>query len=286
MGAMTMPRESALPLRAGGARGSRGTEPLARNEPLELFSRWQEHGERATRDELVERYMPLARKLARRYAGRREPFNDLLQVASYGLLNAIDRFDSTRGTAFSSYAVPTILGELKRYLRDLGWSVHVPRGAQELALKVELAREALTTSLGRSPTLFELAEHLETNIEVVLEGLEAAAAHHSTSLDAPLDARLDDPEGESVTLGETLGVEEGGFGRVEEGLTVAAALRQLSDHEQKVLALRFFEGMTQSEIAKETGFSQMHVSRTLRRTIERLNELTQSPLSDAPPSGA
>ena len=278
---MTMPRESALPPRAGRTGGSRGPEALARTEPLELFRRWQEHGERAARDELVERYMPLARKLARRYAGSREPFNDLMQVASYGLLSAIDRFDSTRGTAFSSYAVPTILGELKRYLRDFGWSVHVPRGAQELALKVEAARETLTTSLARSPTLFELAEHLETNIEVVLEGLEAAAAHHSTSLDAPLD----DPEGETVTLGETLGAEEGGFGRVEEGLTVAAALRQLSDHEQKVLTLRFFEGMTQSEIAKETGFSQMHISRTLRRTIERLNELTQSPLG-APPRSA
>jgi RNA polymerase sigma-B factor len=277
---MTMPRESALPPGGGGPGGSRRPEPLTRDDPLELFRRWQEHGERAARDELVERYMPLARKLARRYAGSREPFSDLLQVASYGLLNAIDRFDSTRGTAFSSYAVPTILGELKRYLRDLGWSVHVPRAAQELALKVELARDTLTTSLGRSPTLFELAEHLETNIEVVLEGLEAAAAHHSTSLDAPLE----DHEGESVTLGETLGTEEGGFGSVEDGLTVAAALRQLSEHEQKVLALRFFDGMTQSEIAKETGYSQMHISRTLRRTIERLNELTQSSLAGAPPA--
>ncbi len=124
----------------------------------ELFKRWQDHGDRAARDELVERFLPLARKLARRYTGAREPFDDLLQVASLGLVKAVDRFDTERGTAFSSFAVPTILGELKRYFRDLGWSVHVPRGAQELALEVEEAQQKLTTRTGRTPTVQELAE--------------------------------------------------------------------------------------------------------------------------------
>src|SRR6202161_4027299 len=133
----------------------------------ELFARWQEHGDRRAREELVERFLPLARNLARRYAGAREPFDDLLQVASLGLVKAIDRFDIDRGAAFSSFAVPTILGELKRYFRDLGWSVHVPRGAQERALKVQEAQERLTTRTGRPPTVHELAEYLELAVEDV-----------------------------------------------------------------------------------------------------------------------
>src|ERR1700722_13707377 len=144
-----------------------------------LFVQWQQHGERAARDELVQRFLPLARKLARRYSGAREPFDDLLQVACLGLVKAIDRFDLTRGTAFSSFAVPTILGELKRYFRDLGWAVHVPRGAQERAVKVEEAQQQLSVRSGRAPTVPELAEYLELSIEEVLESLETARAHHA-----------------------------------------------------------------------------------------------------------
>src|SRR5580700_3428732 len=155
---------------------------IARTDAAELFTRWQEHGDRNARDELVTRFLPLARKLARRYAGAREPFEDLLQVASLGLVKAVDRYDSERGTAFTSFAVPTILGELKRYFRDLGWSVHVPRGAQERALKVEEAQQKLTLKHGRSPSVPQLAEYLELSIEEVLDGLETAVAHHSVSL--------------------------------------------------------------------------------------------------------
>src|SRR5436309_5579550 len=166
-----------------------------------LFVRCQRAGDQRAREELVNRSLPLARNLARRYAGAREPFDDLLQVASLGLVKAIDRFDVDRGAAFSSFAVPTILGELKRYFRDLGWSVHVPRGAQEQALKVQEAQERLTTRTGRPPTVNELAEYLEFSIEDVLDALETAAAHHSASLDAPRE----DGDEESGTLVDVFG---------------------------------------------------------------------------------
>jgi RNA polymerase sigma-B factor len=234
----------------------------------ELFARWQEHGDHRARDELVERFLPLARKLARRYTGAREPFDDLLQVASLGLVKAVDRFDPDRGTAFSSFAVPTILGELKRYFRDLGWSVHVPRGAQEQALAVEEAQQKLTARTGRSPSVQELAEFLEMSIEDVVEALETAAAHHSTSLDVPRD----DQDGESGTLADTFGNEDERFERVEATVTIAEAARDLSPRERRVLALRFVKDMTQTQIAEVIGVSQMQVSRILRRALTRLSE--------------
>ena len=214
--------------------------------------------------------MPLARKLARRYTGAHEPFEDLLQVASYGLLKALDRFDADRGTAFSSFAVPTIVGELKRYFRDLGWSAHVPRGAQELALKVQRVHDKLATKTGRSPTVAELAQYLELSIEDVLEGLEAAAAHHSSSLDAPHD------DDESGTLIDTFGQDDAGLQLVEDATTVATAMQTLSERERRVLQLRFFEDRTQREIAEQLGVSQMQISRILRGAITTLNELTLS----------
>src|ERR1700749_2828314 len=143
-----------------------------------LFVRWQQQGEGGPRDELVQRFLPLARKLARRYSGAREPFDDLLQVASLGLVKALDRYDAERGNAFSSFAVPTILGELKRYFRDLGWAVHVPRGAQELAVKVEEVNHRLTTRQGRPPSVQALAQYMELPVEDVLDALETARAHH------------------------------------------------------------------------------------------------------------
>src|ERR1700760_2052050 len=168
------------------------TLALTRTDSEELFVRWQQHHDQRAREELVDRFLPLARKLARRYAGAREPFDDLVQVASLGLVKAVDRFDTSRGTAFSSFAVPTILGELKRYFRDLGWSVHVPRGAQERAVKVEEAQQQLSARSGRAPTVTEMAEYLELSIEEGLEALETSRAHHASSLDAPYD----DGEGE------------------------------------------------------------------------------------------
>jgi len=240
----------------------------------ELFVRWQKHGDQRAREELVERFLPLARKLARRYAGPREPFEDLMQVASLGLVKAVDRFDTQRGTAFSSFAVPTILGELKRYFRDLGWSVHVPRGAQELALKVEEAQQQLTTKTGRPPSVQDLALYLEMSIEDVLEALETASAHHSTSLDAPRE----DGEEESGSLADAFGEEDDRYELIDASVTIAAAARQLSARERRVLVLRFVEDLTQTQIADQIGVSQMQVSRILRRALSRLRELTQSEL--------
>jgi RNA polymerase sigma-B factor len=239
----------------------------------ELFVRWQKFGDHRAREELVARFLPLARNLARRYAGAREPFDDLLQVASLGLVKAIDRFDVDRGAAFSSFAVPTILGELKRYFRDLGWSVHVPRGAQEQALKVQEAQEKLTTRTGRPPTVDELAQYMEISVEDVLDALETAAAHHSASLDSPRE----DGDDESGTLVDMFGEEDGRFELVEETVTISAAAKQLSVRERRVLALRFVHDMTQTQIAQEIGVSQMQVSRILRRTLDRLRQLTERP---------
>jgi RNA polymerase sigma-B factor len=235
-----------------------------------LFERWQRDNDPRARECLVERYLPLARKLAARYRGRAgEPFDDLLQVASLGLLKAIDRFDPDRGTAFSTFAVPTILGELKRYFRDTGWSVHVPRGAQELALKVQEAERAISPRLGRSPTADELALYMEVSVEQVIDGLEAAAAHHATSLEEPHD----ELDGESQSLSDVLGDNDPRFEQIDASLTIATAAQQLSEQERRVLELRFGGELTQSEIAKRIGVSQMQVSRILRRALTRLREL-------------
>ena len=241
-------------------------------ENNELFVRWQSSGDQRAREELVERFLPLARNLARRYAGAREPFDDLLQVASLGLVKAIDRFDVDRGAAFSSFAVPTILGELKRYFRDLGWSVHVPRGAQEQALKVQEAHERLTTATGRPPAVTELAEYMELSIEEVLDALETAAAHHATSLDAPREDRDD----ESGSLVDLFGEEDQRYELVDQTATISVAARELTARERRVLALRFAGDMTQTQIAQEIGVSQMQVSRILRRALSRLRELTEN----------
>jgi RNA polymerase sigma-B factor len=238
----------------------------------ELFLRWQQHGERAARDELVRRFLPLARKLARRYSGAREPFDDLLQVASLGLVKAVDRYDVARGTAFSSFAVPTILGELKRYFRDLGWAVHVPRGAQELAVKVEDASQRLSVRTGRAPTVSELAVYLEIEIGDVLDALETARAHHASSLDAPHD----DGEGESGSVVDSFGCEDPSLLLADDRVTVGEAARHLTEREREVLRLRFVEDLTQTQIADRVGVSQMQISRILRRAVGRLGELTEA----------
>ncbi len=248
------------------------TLAIARTDSNGLFIRWQEHADQRAREELVDRFMPLARKLARRYAGAREPFEDLIQVASLGLVKAVDRFDSGRGTAFSSFAVPTILGELKRHFRDLGWSVHVPRGAQEQALKVEEAQHLLASKTGRPPSVQQLAEYLEMDLEDVLEALETGNAHHATSLDAPRDGA----EGETGVLADAFGKEDERYELVDASATIAEAARHLSPRERCVLVLRFVKDMTQTQIAEEIGVSQMQVSRILRRALTRLRELTET----------
>jgi RNA polymerase sigma-B factor len=252
-----------------------GREPvrgLGKLESRALFESWSKDKDRRARDELVQRFMPLARKLAHRYRGAHEPYDDLLQVASLGLVKAIDRFDFERGNAFSSFAVPTILGELKRYFRDLGWSVHVPRGAQERALKVEEAKQKLASRHGRPPTVPDLAAYMEVSIDEVLEALETAGAHHSVSLDAPHT----DEEGATGTLASSVGEDDERFELIEDGLTIASVAKQLPLHERRVLHLRFVEDLTQTQIAERIGVSQMQVSRILRHALARLSELASA----------
>jgi RNA polymerase sigma-B factor len=231
------------------------------------MNRWQQSSDRDARDELFELFSPLARNVARRYMGAGEPFDDLVQVAGIGLLKAINRFDPDRGTAFSSYAVPTIVGELKRYFRDLGWSVHVPRQAQELALKVKRLEAELVARSGRSPTVMQIAEYGELGVEDVLNGLEAAAGHHAASLEA---AAGDGDEDDCSPLQEVLGEDDPRLGLVEDLASIAAAAGVLEERERQVLALWFLEGWSQREIGEAIGISQMSVSRILRQAMERL----------------
>jgi RNA polymerase sigma-B factor len=249
---------------------TRAQDSVDRATTERLFERWQRDRDPRAREELSRRFLPLARKLARRYSGAREPFDDLLQVACLGLVKALDRYDADRGTAFSSFAVPTILGELKRYFRDLGWAVHVPRGAQELAVKVEECNQRLAARDGRPPSVQALAQYMEIPLEDVLDALETSRAHHAASLDAPHD----DGEGESGSLVDTFGRADARLVSAEDRLTVSAAARTLPERERQVLALRFIDDLTQSEIATRVGVSQMQVSRILRRSLTRLRELT------------
>jgi RNA polymerase sigma-B factor len=244
-------------------------ESIDRASTEQLFQRLDRDPDPLVREELTRRFLPLARKLARRYCGAREPFDDLLQVACLGLVKALDRYDVTRGTAFSSLAVPTILGELKRYFRDLGWAVHVPRGAQELAIEVEECSQRLTARDGCPPSVQMLAQYMDLPLEDVIDALETARAHHATSLDAPHD----DGEGESGSLVDTFGRPDPRLVGADERLTVCAAARLLSRRDREVLCLRFVEDLTQSEIASRVGVSQMQVSRILRRSLARLREL-------------
>ncbi len=244
----------------------------------ELFRRWQQAHDQRAREQLVEHFLPLARKLARRYHGAHEPLDDLVQVASLGLVKAIDRYDPERGIAFSSFAVPTILGELKRYFRDVGWSVRLPRGTQELAIKVEQIQRRLTAQTGRVPTFNEIAEYAELSIEDVLDALEAAAAHHAVSLDIPRE----DNEGEIGTLADTLGEIDERFELIDAGTAIGEAARQLTERERQVLALRFIADRTQTQIATQMGVSQMQVSRILRKSLGRLEELVRDDAETLP----
>jgi len=258
--ALAPPRLSQTTHPAGGDRGA------ARQLERELLIRYHVHGDLAAREELVERFLPLARDLALRYAYTDEPLDDLLQVASLGLIKAIDRFEPGRGTKFTSYAAPTILGELKRHFRDKGWSLHVPRDLQERTLAVNRATEALSKELGRSPKVGEVAEYLSCSAEQVLEAQEAAASYEAASLDAPV-ARDD---GESASLVDLLGGEDSAYGLVEDREAIARTWKELPDVERSVLELRFMHDLTQREIGERIGYSQMHVSRLLRRALTRL----------------
>jgi RNA polymerase sigma-B factor len=250
------------------------TVPGIAEDPRGLFLRWQRKGDEAAREELVNRFMPLARSLARRYGRSSEPFEDLLQVASLGLLKAMDRYDVERGHPFQSFAVPTILGEMRRYFRDSGWAVHVPRGAQELALKVRDAQERIANERGHAPTANQLAEYLELDAEDVIDALQAIQAYETVSLDAPRPGADDDA---GAAYGDSIGGEDERYELVELDATVSAVLGHIPARERTILKMRFVEDLTQTEIAERVGISQMQVSRLLRRSLEQLRALTHAP---------
>jgi RNA polymerase sigma-B factor len=253
--------------------GGSGGVGVDRDRTRELFTRLtaldaDAPARQPVRDALVEQHLPLVEHLARRFRNRGEPYDDLVQVATIGLIKSVDRFDPERGVEFSTYATPTIVGEIKRHFRDKGWAVRVPRRLQELRLALTAATSELSQKNGRSPTVHELAVQLGLSEEEVLEGLESANAYSTLSLDAG-DQGGDD---EGIAVVDTLGVEDEGLEGVEYRESLKPLLERLPPREKKILMLRFFRNMTQSEIAREVGISQMHVSRLLARTLAQLRE--------------
>ena len=239
---------------------------LGSADEAELFARFRSTGDRRVRNEIVERHLGLAIHIAQRYTAGRSNDDDLRQVAMLGLVKAVDRFDPSHGSAFSSFAGSTIEGELKRYFRDRTWTVRVPRSAQELHLAVRGAIDELTQRLGQTPTIDQVQAHLRVDRDDVLRGLAATAAYSVGTLDAPgADA---DPS--AVDRQRALSADEDGFERSDDQSVVAALLVRLPEREQQIVRLRFFDGMSQSEIADEMGMSQMHVSRLLRRSFEQM----------------
>jgi RNA polymerase sigma-B factor len=234
------------------------------DEVRTLLRRWHEQGDRAARAELAERMLPLARSLARRYVGKGEPLEDLEQVASLGLLKAIDRFDVSRDVRFATFAVPTIAGELKRHFRDRGWMLRVPRDIQELSSRVSRARQTLTRDLGRSPTVDEVAGMVDASVEQVLDALRAADSYRMMSLDEPL--------AEGAGALEAIGGDDEGYELAEHRVLLRRGLDGLGAREREIVRLRYYEGLTQREIAQAVGVSQMHVSRLIRRSIDTMRD--------------
>ena len=238
-----------------------------------VFQRYADLRDPDAQEQLVERYLPLARSLAKRYWRAEEPFEDLLQVASIGLLKAIDRFDLERGLAFSSFAVPTILGELRRHFRDRCWTVRPPRDLQERALEVERAIEDLSSRLGRAPSVREVGRALELEDEHVLEAMEALRAARGVSLEAPRGGADD----EADTVADTIGTIDDGLREAENRAVLEELSHCLSDRDREVLRLRFEEDLTQEQIGRIVGVSQMQVSRIIRQSIERLRGAAELP---------
>jgi RNA polymerase sigma-B factor len=243
------------------------TRELARHTDEELLDTYHREGDPSARDELVDRFMPFARKLAVRYMHSREPLDDLVQVACLGLLNAIDRFDPDHGKKFTTFAAPTILGEIKRYFRDKGWAVHVPRDLQERAVALSRHTERLSNELGRSPTLVELADALGCTIEQTVEAIDAGENYQLTSLDAPVASDDEDRR----ALADMLGSEDDGYELAEDRHALASRWAELPEQQRQVLGLRLVHGLTQREISQRIGYSQMHVSRLLRKSMLSLN---------------
>jgi RNA polymerase sigma-B factor len=233
-----------------------------------LFDRWRRRGDERAHAELVARHMPLVRQLARRYSYTSEPLDDLVQVGSVGLLNALSRYDPHLGASFKAYAVPTILGELRRHFRDTAWSVHLPRSLQERTREVQVALSSLQATLGRSPTISELAERIGASSEQVIEAMEARLAYRVESLDAP-PAPGDDRDNWRLA-----GEVDAGYETAEQSALLSRALKALPERERALVRLRFEEDLSQSEIGRKLGMSQMHVSRLLRRALARMEAIT------------
>ncbi len=259
------------PERQRAATGGRGHDPQDRSAARALFVELrtlpdgsEAHAE--LRNRLVRMHLPLVEHLARRFRNRGEPLDDLTQVATIGLIKSVDRFDPERGVEFSTYATPTVVGEIKRHFRDKGWAVRVPRRLQELRLSLTSATAELSQQHGRAPTVHELAQRLSISEEEVLEGLESANAYSTLSLDVP------DTDDDSPAVADTLGAEDDALQGVEYRESLKPLLEELPPREKKILLLRFFGNMTQSQIAQEVGISQMHVSRLLARTLAQLRD--------------
>jgi RNA polymerase sigma-B factor len=248
----------------------------------ELLRRYHQQGDVEARQRLIEQYLPLVRSLARRYAYRGEQLEDLVQVGSIGLIKAIDRFDVDRGVELTTYATPNIIGEIKRHFRDKGWSVRVPRGLQELNVRLSRLIEELTVQLERSPTIPELAKAAGVEEEQVLEALETGQAYTTVSLSQPSGSGDD---GDDLDPLESLGELEHEYEVSEDRAVLEPGLKALDERERRILHLRFFEGLTQSQIAQQIGISQMHVSRLIRRSLEKIREeiaVDESDLGERP----
>jgi RNA polymerase sigma-B factor len=233
-----------------------------------LFELWRRRGDEQAHAELVQRHLPLVRQLARRYSYTSEPLDDLIQVGSVGLLHALARYDARVGSSFKAYAVPTILGELRRHFRDVAWSVHLPRSLQERTRSVQLAISALQSTLGRSPTISEIGERVGATSEQVIEAMEARMAYRVESLDAPVEP------GDERDRWRMAGAVDGGFDAAEQSAFLSRALKALPARERVLVRLRFEEDLSQSEIGRKLGISQMHVSRLLRRALARMAAIT------------
>jgi RNA polymerase sigma-B factor len=270
------------PTKDENSEASGGVE-ATRRRSAELFSQLRddtasESAREAAREDLVHLHLPLVEHCARRFRNRGEPFEDLVQVGTIGLLKSIDRFDVERGVEFSTYATPTIIGEIKRYFRDKGWAIRVPRRLQELRMQIGSASAEMTQTLGRSPTPRELAETIGCTVEDILEGLESSNAYSTLSLDAG-----DDSEDGAATMLDAIGADDENLEHVEIRESIKPLLDRLDAREKRILLLRFFKNMTQSQIAEEIGVSQMHVSRLLSRTLEQLRtSLEEEPPANSP----
>jgi len=240
---------------------------MAENDKI-LLRRYHEQGDLQAREQLIEQYMSLVRSLARRYAYRGEQFDDLVQIGAIGLIKAIDRFDVNRGVELTTYATPNIIGEIKRHFRDRSWAVRVPRGLQELNVQLSKLIEQLTVQLARSPTIPELAQAAGVEEEAVLEALESGRAYSSLSLSQGTGQE----DGDDIDPLESLGEIEHEYEVSEDRAVLAPGFRALEPRERTILHLRFFEGLTQSQIAQQVGISQMHVSRLIRRALEKIRE--------------